>query len=272
MPIDPNNIEARDPRLVESALGVMGKAFDGYFRCEVEGMQHLPSDGPAIVFGNHCGSTYTVEGAMLAVAMLRRLGPEHPLYFLAHRAFFDVPKLGELLLRLGVVNANREVSGRILARNGKVMVFPGGDRDSHKPFTERHRVDFFGHTGFIRLSLTERVPLVPFVHVGTHETLFVLARGARIAKALGLKKRVGLNVFPLILSFPFGLSLGPYFASLPLPSKICMRVLPPVRLWEMGWDDPDNPEHLRAALEYLTAELQRELTDLAAARRWPIIG
>lgn len=272
MPVDPSDIDLRDPGVVESALGVMSKAFDRYFRCEVEGIEHMPDDGPAIVFGNHCGSTWTIEGAMLAVASLRRLGTEHPFYFLAHRAFFDLPGLGELLLKLGVVLADRDVANRILARGGKVLVFPGGDRDSHKPFSERHRVNFFGHTGFIRLSLTERVPLVPFVHVGTHETLFVLSRGARIAKLFGLKKKVGLNVFPIVLSFPFGLSIGPYFPALPLPSKIRMRVMPPVRLWERGWDDPDNPEHLRNALDYLTVELQRQLDELAASRRWPVLG
>jgi hypothetical protein len=113
---------------------------------------------------------------------------------------------------------------------------------------------------------------VPFVHVGTHETLFVLSRGTSIAKLFRLKKLVGLNVFPLVLSFPFGLSVGPYFLALPLPSKVRMRVMSPIRLWEMGWDDPDKPEHLQAALEFLTRELQRELTELAAARRWPVLG
>jgi 1-acyl-sn-glycerol-3-phosphate acyltransferase len=270
--MDPTDIDKRDPRRVARALAAFGPAFDYYFRCDVTGLENVPVDAPAILFGNHCGSTWTIEGALLSVALLRKLGPEHPMYYLAHRAFFDLPGIGDALLSVGAVLADHDVSARILARNGKIMVFPGGDRDSHKPFRERHRVDFFGHTGFIKLSLRHRVPLVPFVHVGTHETLFVLARGARIAKAFGLKRRLGLNVFPLVLSFPFGLSLGPYFPAIPLPSKVSIRVLPPYRLWEMGFDDPDNPEHLEGALELMTGELQLALDGLAAERRWPVLG
>ena len=43
-----------------------------------------------------------------------------------------------------------------------------------------------------------------------------------------------------------------------------MKVLPPVRLWELGWDDPDNPAHVDAALRFLTGEVQREVDVLAA--------
>jgi acyl-CoA synthetase (NDP forming) len=61
--------------------------------------------GPAILFGNHCGSTYTVEGAMLATAIMRRYGVDHPLYFLAHRAFYALPGLGPWLPTVGAVLA-----------------------------------------------------------------------------------------------------------------------------------------------------------------------
>ena len=71
-------------------------AFDRYFRVALDGAAHLPT-GPAIYFGNHCGSTYTVEGAMLATAIFRRFGVEHPLYFLAHRAFYALPGVGPWL-------------------------------------------------------------------------------------------------------------------------------------------------------------------------------
>ncbi len=270
--MDTKDITRRNPERVAKTLPIIGGLYDHYFRCETEGIDNVPSDGPAILFGNHCGSTYTIEAAMLSVALLRRYGTDHPLYYLVHKAFFDIPPMGDFMLDMGAVLADREVATQVLRAGGQYVVFPGGDRDSHKPFSERHRVNFFGRTGFIRMSIAERVPLVPFVHVGTHETFFVLSRGASIAKAFNLKKRLGLNVWPLILSFPFGLSLGPYFLALPLPSKVRMRVLPPYRLWEMGWDDPDNPEHRTEALTFITAELQRALDELAAERRHILLG
>ncbi len=268
----PRDIDRRNPARIAKALSSAGALYDHYFRCETEGVDHVPEHGPAILFGNHCGSTYTIEGPLLTVAIVRRYGLEHPLYYMAHRAFFDIPVLGDLLLEVGAVNADRETAVRVLGDGCQLMAFPGGDRDSHKPFAERHIVNFHGHTGFLRLSISQRVPLVPFVHVGTHEGLFVLSRGEGLAKLLNLKQRVGLNVCPITLSFPFGLSVGPYFAAIPLPTKVRMRVLPPVRLWELGYDDPNDPAQCRAALEFLTSELQRELDDLAAQRKRILLG
>jgi len=269
--LDPTDLDRRSPERIERMFPALNYLYDRYFRCDIDGIDHVP-EGPAILFGNHCGSTYTMEGAMLGVALMRRYGAAHPLYFMAHRAFYDVPGLGNWLLDVGGVLADRDVATRILDRGGQFVVFPGGDRDSHKSFRHRHRVDFHGHAGFIRMSLNHRVPLVPFAHVGTHETLFVLWRGDLLARLLGLPRRAGLNVFPLVLSFPFGLTLGPLYPAIPLPSKISMKVLPPVKLWEMGWDDPDDPDHVDAALAFLTEIVQREVDRLAAARRLPVLG
>lgn len=49
-------------------------------------------------------------------------------------------------------------------------------------------------------------------------------------------------------------------------------MLAPVRLWEHGWDDPDDARQVDAALAYLTALVQREVDALAAARRRPVLG
>ncbi|HTM23122.1 MAG TPA: 1-acyl-sn-glycerol-3-phosphate acyltransferase [Kofleriaceae bacterium] len=269
--VDPTDVDGRDPAAIGRAFPLLEWLHDRWFRCAVDGVDQVP-EGPAILFGNHCGSTYTVEGAMLGVEILRRRGLHHPLYFLAHRAFYTLPVIGRMLLESGAVLADREVAGRILDRGGQLVVFPGGDRDSHKPFRDRHRVDFHGHGGFLRLAMARRVPLVPFVHVGTHETLFVLSRGERIARTFHLDRLTGLNVFPLVLSFPFGLSLGPLFPAIPLPSKVTMKVLPPVRPWEHGWDDPDDPDQVAAGLRWLTDTMQAELDRLAAARRLPVLG
>jgi 1-acyl-sn-glycerol-3-phosphate acyltransferase len=269
--LDPTDLDQRSARRIGQVFPLLELLHDRWFRCAIDGVDQVP-DGPAILFGNHCGSTYTVEGAMLGVELLRRRGLDHPLYFLAHKAFYGLPGLGRWLVEVGAVLADRGVAAGILQRGGQLVVFPGGDRDSHKPFRDRHRVDFHGHAGFIRLSMATRAPLVPFAHVGTHETLFVLSRGDRLARALRLDRLTGLNVFPLIVSFPFGLSLGPLFPAIPLPAKVSMKVLPPVRLWEQGIDDADDPEHIARALRLLTGMVQREVDQLAAARRLPVLG
>lgn len=265
---DPTEPGGRNQARIERTFRYAAFLYDRYFRCETEGIENVPREGPAILFGNHCGSTWTMEAPLLTVALLRKYGLDHPLYYLAHRAFFDVPGVREWMIEHGAVLADRATASKVLARGGQLITFPGGDMDSHKPFSDRHRVDFFGHKGFIRLSLRERVPLVPFVHVGTHETLFVLSRGAGIARFFGLDRRIGLRVFPINLSFPLGITVGPYFPAIPLPSKIRIRVLPACRLWEQGLTDPDDEEGVQNALGTFTRTMQGELDDLARGRRF----
>lgn len=264
---DPRGPGGRSQARIERTFPYAAFLYDRYFRCETEGVENVPREGSAILFGNHCGSTWTMEAALLTVAVLRAYGLDHPLYYLVHRAFFDVPGLREWMIEHGAVLADRETAAKVLAGGGQVITFPGGELDSHKPFVDRHRVDFFGHKGFIRLSIRERVPLVPFVHVGTHETLFVLSRGERIARLLGLDRRIGLHVFPINVSFPFGLTVGPYFPAIPLPSKIRIRVLPACRLWEQGVTDPDDDDAVNEALRTFTQQMQHALDELARGRR-----
>lgn len=269
---DPRRLDLRDAKKMEGILPLMSFLFDRYFRVELDGLDNIPKDDPAILFGHHCGSTYTMEGAMLATALFRRDGLGHKLYVMAHRFFYDLPLLGDWLLSMGVVIGNRDVATEVLRNGGQFLVFPGGDLDSHKSYRKRYEVNFHGHTGFIRLSLQERVPLIPFVHVGSHETVFVLASGKRVARFSGLKKRFGLNVFPLVFSLPMGFTLGAVYPAIPFPAKMKIKVMEPVRLWDLGWDDPENEAHLAASLDYLTRSMQGELDALAKARRWPILG
>ncbi len=269
--LDPSDITMRDPAVIARLLRHWNVLYERYFRCELEGAEHLPT-GPAIYFGNHCGSTWTVEGGLLACAIFRERGPDHPLYFLVHEGLLAIPPIGRRLLRVGAVLGSRPVARKVLHEAGQFVVFPGGDLDSHKPFSDRHEVSFHGHTGFIRMAMEERAPLVPFAHVGTHETLFVLASGRRIARALGLPERMRLNVFPLIVSFPFGFTLGPWFAALPLPAKVEMRVLEPVRLWQLGWTDPSDDTHVRASLSYLEDLVREAVGELAAKRKRVFFG
>ena len=64
------------------------------------------------------------------------------------------------------------------------------------------------------------VPIVPVVCVGGHEALVILAEGAGLARKLGFDRRFRLKTFPLSLSLPWGLWLGPLPGYLPLPTKI----------------------------------------------------
>ncbi len=93
-------------------------------------------------------------------------------------------------------------------------------------------IDFDGRTGYGTTALEADVPIVPAVSIGGQETQLFITRGDRLAKLLGLK-RIKLDILPITIGFPFGLSvLLP--ANLPLPTKIVYRVLEPIDIVVVG--------------------------------------
>ncbi len=57
-------------------------------------------------------------------------------------------------------------------------------------------------------------------------------------------------------------------ASIPLPSKIVMRVLEPIDVTEQFGDYPDIDE----VDDHVRTVMQRALDDLARQRRFPVLG
>jgi 1-acyl-sn-glycerol-3-phosphate acyltransferase len=149
-----------------------------------------------------------------------------------------------------------------------VLVYPGGDYEVHRPSWERHRVDFGGRKGFIRLAIEQNVPIVPVVAVGGQETALFLSRGEHLARAFGLDKLLRLKVLPLSLALPWGLNVGDMLGHIPLPAKITVEALPPIHLREEFGPRPDVDE----VYEHIVRLMQDTLEALAAERRFPVIG
>jgi 1-acyl-sn-glycerol-3-phosphate acyltransferase len=138
----------------------------------------------------------------------------------------------------------------------------------HRPIWERHKVDFNGRKGFIRLALEHNVPLVPVVAIGGQETSIFLSRGEWLARLLMLDKLFRLKVLPVSLSIPWGLNVGDMLGHVPLPAKIVVEVLPAINLRDEFGDKPDLDEVYTEVI----ARMQAALDALAAERRLPLIG
>ena len=123
-----------------------------------------------------------------------------------------------------------------------MLVYPGGDKEVHRPVWERNRVDFDGRKGWIRLALEQDVPIVPVVAIGGQETSLFLSRGETLAKLLMLDKAFRLKVLPISLALPWGVNVGDFLGHVPLPAKITIETLPPIHLREEFGDDPDLDE------------------------------
>jgi hypothetical protein len=133
---------------------------------------------------------------------------------------------------------------------------------------ESSEVGFAGRTGFVKLALERNVPIVPVVAIGGQETALFLGRGRRLASSLQLNRLLRLKVLPLVIGPPFGVTLLDLPGRIPLPSKITIRVLPPLDLRERLGPKPDPEEGYRL----VTRTMQRTLTGLANKRRFPVIG
>jgi 1-acyl-sn-glycerol-3-phosphate acyltransferase len=155
---------------------------------------------------------------------------------------------GPFFDRVGVLRTSRRLARDVLSKwKRDVIVMPGGDRDTWRPYRDRYRVQFAGHTGYARIALETGVPVLPVANAGAHETLVVLTDGLRIARALKLHELFRIDVFPIHLSLPWLLGIGP-LPHLPLPTPLRYRFGEPVPL-PQGHEPGPNPD-TETVLEY----------------------
>jgi 1-acyl-sn-glycerol-3-phosphate acyltransferase len=236
-----------------------------WFRAETHGLDTFPAAGGALVVSNHSGGMLTPDVMLFGSAFYRRFGYDRPLITLAHYGVVMGP-LGDLMPKVGVIEASRENAAAALHSGAVVLVFPGGDYDSYRPTFEDGVIDFAGRTGYVSTAIAAGVPIVPSVSIGGQESQLFLTRGNTLAKLLGLT-RVRMEILPVTFGFPFGFSvLVP--PNLPLPTKIVTRVLEPIDVTARFGPDPDVAE----VDAYVRAVMQEALTELARKRRFPILG
>jgi 1-acyl-sn-glycerol-3-phosphate acyltransferase len=261
LPDDP--LDRRDPEFLLKERDFLGAACDAWYAPDLAGLEHLP-EGRALVVGTHNGGFMAPDMFSLMVGFWRKYGADRPSYGLAHDMVFRLPLAGRWIAKLGGVPAHPENARKLLERDVAVLVYPGGDRDAYKPFHERHVVKFGGRKGFIRLALKTRSPIVPVVSVGAHEIMYILTDGSRLAERLGLKRLFRMDVLPIALTLPFGITIGAFMPYVPVPTKIRIRVLPPIDLGlppeAAGDQDAVDAAHdrvrdtMQAALDALVAE------------------
>jgi 1-acyl-sn-glycerol-3-phosphate acyltransferase len=263
----PEALSARDPDYIRRSLPFTWPLIAAWFRPDIRGLDRIPAHGPVLLVGNHSGGNVAPDTIALTLAFYRRFGVERPFFQLAHHLVTRAPWLS-LLRKYGTIEASSENAQAALDREAAVLVYPGGDWEAHRPSWHSRRVEFAGREGFVRLALSSGVPIVPVVSIGGQETALFLTRGERVARALRLDTRFRLKVLPVSLALPWGLDVGDLFGHIALPAKITIQVLEPIDLRERFGPSPDVDAVYRA----ITELMQRTLDELAAQRRWPVIG
>jgi 1-acyl-sn-glycerol-3-phosphate acyltransferase len=261
------DLDERDPDYIRESLPGLWLLASIYFRADVRGLGNIPEEGPVLLVGNHSGGNLTPDTGVFTLAFSTYFGVERAFYQLAHNLVLSMPGLG-MLRKYGTVAASPENARKALRAGAAVLVYPGGDYEVHRPIWERHRVDFDGRKGWLRLALQEKVPIVPVVAVGGQETSIFLSRGEWLARALNLDRMFRLKVLPISLALPWGLNVGDMLGHVPLPAKITVEALPPIDLHEEFGPEPDVDE----AYDHVLRLMQETLDALAAERRLPIVG
>jgi 1-acyl-sn-glycerol-3-phosphate acyltransferase len=261
------DLDQRDPDFIREWLPGAWLAATVWHRAEVRGLDQIPDEGPVLLVGNHSGGNMAPDTIVFTLAFVSYFGVERPFFQLAHNLVLAVPHLS-WLPKFGAVAASHANSKQALASGSALLVYPGGDREVHRPSWDSAKVDFGGRSGFVDLALSHDVPIVPVVAIGGQETALFLSRGERLARALRLDRLFRLKVLPISLALPWGLNIGDFFTHLPLPAKITIQVLEPICLRSQYGPTPDRD----AVAKDISRRMQDCLDDLAAERRLPVLG
>lgn len=177
-----------------------------YFRVRTFGIHRLPT-GRVLLIANHAGQL-PFDATMLGVATLLEAEPPRIARGMGEYWIPRLPFVNWLATRSGQLVGTPENCEQLLAAGECVMVFPEGVRGMNKTWDQRYRLQRFG-TGFMRLALATKTPIVPVGIVGSEE------QQPGLANLRGLARLLGMPAFPITPTFPW---LGP-LGLLPLPVR-----------------------------------------------------
>jgi 1-acyl-sn-glycerol-3-phosphate acyltransferase len=229
-----------------------------WFRVEVEGIEHIPAVGGALLVSNH-GGAVPPDAAMIAKAIKEEHARPRPLHLTVEHFFKGFPGLSMLIAKLGGVPAHPANVHRLLHDEEQlVLVFPEGAKATEKLYKDRYKLRRFGRGGFVESAMRAGTPIVPVAVVGAEEAMPVFAQ------INPLKRLTGLIYFPVTPTFPhLGLPGGMIY----LPSKFRIRFLEPIPTDQWG-DEPWNDRALvQEVAEDVRGRIQEELFEMLAKRR-----
>lgn len=184
-----------------------------YFRLEVEGTEHFPLRGAAILTPNHSG--FAGLDALILIHWIFKYSHRVP-RVLTHPFWFFNAWTSSTAKKMGFVKASLENGGKALKRNNLLLIFPEGESGNFKPSDRMYQLQKF-RSGFVKLAIQNQVPIVPILIIGAEETNLTLTH-------IKLRRILKGTLIPIPANF------------FPLPVKWKIKLLPPIHL-------PYLPEH-----------------------------
>lgn len=140
-----------------------GPVFKFCWRLDVQGLEHVPAEGPAVICPNHIS---VIDSFLLPWVLPR------PITFVGKAEYLDDWKTRKLFPALGMIPINRGggdqaraalAAARAVLERGELFgIYPEGTRS-------RDGRLYKGHTGAARLALETGAPIIPVGILGTRE-------------------------------------------------------------------------------------------------------
>lgn len=218
-------------------LSVLRPFYRHYFRVRAHGLENVPPRGRAMLVGNHAGGV-GIDAAMVVGSLFFDLDPPRLGQGMADKFINRLPFASLWSSRTGQLTGLPEHAERLLSDERILIVFPEGARGTAKLFRERHSLVHFG-TGFLRLALRTRTPIVPFAFLGGGEAL------PTVINWYGLGELLGVPYIPIT----------PYLLPLPLPAQLDVHYGTPMLLSGTGDEDDETigaqVDEVKATIEKL---------------------
>jgi 1-acyl-sn-glycerol-3-phosphate acyltransferase len=246
----------RSERMRRLARRLYDPVYRSWFRVEWDGLEKIPTEGGALLIGNHAGAI-PQDALVIMHGIETELG--RPVYGLADYFFRTVPVVGTLWSRTGGVVADPNNAYRLLREQGQLaVVFPEGSKGPSKRYDQRYQLRRFGRGGFVEIAMRAGVPIIPIAVVGSEETMPILFRIPPLGRLLRLP------YFPVTANM---VAMGPLGIVVPFPAKLRLRVMDPVTFDV----PPDLGRYSRSkvmeAAESIRADLQETVYELLSERR-----
>jgi 1-acyl-sn-glycerol-3-phosphate acyltransferase len=225
-------------------LGLFGVLYRHYFSVKVFGIDKVPAHGRAMLVGNHSGGI-AIDAAMVMAACFFEKEPPRLAQSMIEKFINKIPFASLWAGRTGQFVGLPEHAVRLLEDDRLLLVFPEGARGTAKLFPERHSLVEFG-TGFARLALKTKSPIIPFGFLGGGEAMPTVANAYTLGKLLGV---------PYVPITPYGLPL-------PLPAAMQVRFGEPLVFTGDGTEDDD-------VIQGYVDEVKRRIADLIAEGKKP---
>ena len=157
--------------------------YERYFTMRVYGVENIPERGRAMLVGNHSGGV-ALDGALIWASTFFEMEPPRLAQGMAEKFLAAAPFSAMWTSKTGQLAGLPEHATRLLEDDRLLLVFPEGARGTAKLYPERHSLVRFG-TGFMRLALQTRSPVVPVAFIGGGEAIPTIHNSKTLGRLVG---------------------------------------------------------------------------------------